>query len=137
MLPRDAFIPGLAAFLVAQLCFTVGFAFGVDPGVLAVGVVVVLALTVPLATRFVHALRGRGDDALVAPVLAYVCAIGAMVATAIGTTMVMGAVGAGLFYASDALIAETRFVRPRPWGKLGVIVTYHLALAALVGSLAT
>ena len=47
----------------------------------------------------------------------------------------MGVAGAGLFFVSDALIAETRFVRPRPWGPLAVIVTYHLALAGLVFSL--
>ena len=136
MLPRDAFVPGLAAFLVAQLCFAVGFAFGVDAGALVVGVVVVVAVTVPLATRFVRALRRRGDGRLVAPVLAYVCAIGAMVATAIGAAVAVGVAGAGLFYVSDSLIAETRFVHPRPWGPLAVIVTYHLALAALVVSLA-
>ena len=37
---------------------------------------------------------------------------------------------------ADALIAETRFVRPRAWGPVAVIVLYHLALAALVLSLA-
>ena len=67
--------------------------------------------------------------------LAYVGAIGAMVATAVGTTVALAIVGAGLFYVSDAVIGETRFVRPRPWGTLAVIVTYHLALAGLVLSL--
>jgi uncharacterized membrane protein YhhN len=136
MLPRDAFVPGLASFLVAQLCFTVGFALGVEPDALVVGVVVVVATTIPLGRRFVRALRQRGDTALVAPVLAYIGAIGAMVATAVGTKAAVAILGAALFYASDALIAETRFVAPRPWGALAVIVTYHLALAGLVLSLA-
>jgi uncharacterized membrane protein YhhN len=136
MLPRDAFVSGLAAFLVAQLCFTVGFARGVEGGALVVGVVVVVAVTIPLGRRFVRALHRRGDTALIAPVLTYVVAIGAMVATAVGTTVAVAILGAALFYASDALIAETRFVEPRPWGALAVIVTYHLALAGLVLSLA-
>ena len=117
------------------MCFTVGFAFGVDAALLVAGVAVVLVVTIPLVTRFVRALRRRGDSALVAPVLAYVCAIGGMVATAVGAAVVVGVAGAMLFYVSDVLIAETRFVRPRTWGPLGVIVTYHLALAALVLSL--
>jgi ElaB/YqjD/DUF883 family membrane-anchored ribosome-binding protein len=33
---------------------------------------------------------------------------------------------------SDALIAETRFVKARPWHSVGIMVTYHLALAGLV-----
>ena len=40
-----------------------------------------------------------------------------------------------LFLGSDALIAETRFVAPRAWGPVAVMVTYHLALAGLVLSL--
>jgi hypothetical protein len=58
-----------------------------------------------------------------------------MVACAIGSGVVVGIVGAGCFFVSDALIAETRFVGPRSWGPLTVIVTYHLALAGLVVSL--
>jgi uncharacterized membrane protein YhhN len=136
VLPRDAFVPGLASFLVAQVCFTIGFAVRVERCALVVGVVVVLAATVPLAWRFVRALRTGGDTALIVPVLAYVGAIGAMVATAIGTTLATAIAGAGLFYVSDALIGETRFVGARTWGPVAVMVTYHLALAGLVVSLA-
>jgi uncharacterized membrane protein YhhN len=50
---------------------------------------------------------------------------------------VVGAVGAVLFYASDALIAWNRFVQPRPWMPLAIIVTYHVGQAALVLSLAS
>ena len=76
---------------------------------------------------------GRGS--LVVPVVAYIVAIGTMVATAIGAGGGFGIAGAGLFFVSDALIAETRFVRPRARGPLAVMVTYHLALAGLVLSL--
>ena len=58
-----------------------------------------------------------------------------MLATAIGAGGAAAIAGAGLFFVSDAVIGETRFVRPRPWGPVAVIVTYHLALAGLVFSL--
>ncbi|HEY7105578.1 MAG TPA: lysoplasmalogenase [Acidimicrobiia bacterium] len=135
MLPRDAFVAGLASFLVAQLCFATGFALHVQRRDLAVGIALVVVIVVPLAGRFVRALRARGERALVPPVLVYVGAIAVMAATAIGTGIWLAMGGAGLFVVSDALIGETRFVRPRPWGPLAVIVTYHAALALLVASL--
>jgi uncharacterized membrane protein YhhN len=136
MLPRDAFIPGLVSFAVAHICFTVGFAHQ-DPTALrlAIGAAVVVAVAVPLAMRFVRALRAAGEGALVGPVVVYVAVIGAMVVSAIGGSDVWGAVGALSFLASDSLIAEHRFVAERASNPLAVIVTYHLALAALVLSL--
>ena len=136
MLPRDAFVPGLSSFLVAQLCFTVGFALHIDDlTLLVIGVLVVTAIAVPLSSRFVRALRRDDLSALVPAVLAYVAAISAMAATAIATGNAVAMAGAALFFCSDALIAETRFVQTRSWGPLAVIVTYHLALSALVLSL--
>ena len=76
-----------------------------------------------------------GRRSLVGPVVAYIVAIGTMLATAIGAGGAAGIAGAGLFFVSDAVIAETRFVRARAWGPLVVIVSYHLALAGLVFSL--
>jgi len=136
MLPRDAFVPGLAAFLVAQICFAVGFALHLEGAAeLLLGVALVTVVAVPLSVRFLRALVADGRNSLVGPVLAYVAAIGAMVATAIGTGSALAVTGATLFFLSDALIGETRFVRPRTWGPVAVIVTYHVALAGLVTSL--
>jgi len=58
-----------------------------------------------------------------------------MVTVAIAAGNAWAVAGAGLFLVSDALIAETRFVAPRRWGPVAVMVTYHLALAGLVVSL--
>lgn len=136
MLPRDAFVPGLASFLVAQLSFAVGFAVQIDDGRrLAIGIVVVAVMAALLATRFLRTLLRDGRRSLVGPVVAYIVAIGTMLATAIGAGGAAGIAGAGLFFVSDAVIAETRFVRARVWGPLVVIVSYHLALAGLVFSL--
>lgn len=136
MLPGDRFVPGLASFLVAQLCFAVGLSPQVDDTLrLALGIVVVAVVATLLAGRFLRALVRAGRRSLAVPVGAYILAIGTMSAMAIGAGGGFGVVGAGLFFVSDALIAETRFVRPRPASPLVVMVTYHLAIAALVFSL--
>lgn len=133
MLPTDAFIAGLASFAVAQICFTVGFA-NQDPTPLRVviGLIGVVVVALPLAARFVRALRAGGDPALVPPVVAYIAVIAAMVVSAVAGGDAWGIAGAVLFLVSDSLIAENRFVAARSWGPLAVIVTYHLALAGLV-----
>jgi uncharacterized membrane protein YhhN len=137
MLPRDAFVPGLASFLVAHVCIATGYALHVT-SVLAVvvGAATVAIVAAPLAYRDARALLQHGRGALVGPVLAYVGAISVMVVTAIASGIVLAAAGAGLFFASDALIGESRFVRPRAWAPVTIMVTYHVALAALVLSLA-
>jgi len=135
-LALDWFVPGLGAFLLAQVAFAVGFALRGAPAssdLLGAGIVVIVA--VPLGARFVRALRREGRSALVGPVLAYLLAIGAMATTAVGSADGWGIAGAGLFLASDALIAETRFVRAHRGAAVAIMVTYHLALAGLVASL--
>jgi uncharacterized membrane protein YhhN len=137
MLPRDAFVPGLAAFLVAQLCITVGNALLVTSWLaLLASAIVVSLVAVPLAVRYLRALARSDAEGLALPVLAYMGAITAMVVSAAASGVVLAAVGAALFFASDALIAETRFVGPRSGAPVAIMVTYHLALAALVLSLA-
>lgn len=136
MLPGDRFVFGLGSFLVAQLLFAVGFSL--HAGTLAehaIGVVIVAALALPLCRRFVGALRSAGRPELVIPVVVYIVAIGAMAATAIASGNGVAIAGALLFMASDALIAETRFVRDHRWGRVAIMVTYHAALAGLVLSL--
>jgi alkenylglycerophosphocholine/alkenylglycerophosphoethanolamine hydrolase len=137
MLPRDAFLPGLAAFAVAQTCFAVSFTLQ-DPTPLRF--VVAIALVVPgaviLARRFVSAATrgddGSGDGPMVPALLLYITVISAMVVSALAGGTVVGIAGALLFLTSDSLIAEHRFVAPRRWQAVAIIVTYHLALAGLV-----
>jgi uncharacterized membrane protein YhhN len=140
MLPEDRwFLPGLASFLLAHLAYVVGFAVGPGTGgELAVGALIAAVVAVPLGVRLLRAVR-RTSPALAGPVGAYVTVIAAMVACATGWGNAWAVVGAWLFFASDALIGETRFVRPGEadarWGRLAVIVTYHLGQAGLVLSL--
>jgi uncharacterized membrane protein YhhN len=79
-----------------------------------------------------------GDHAdMVVPVVAYLVVISAMVVSAFGTEGRWAVVGASLFYASDATLAWNRFLEPRRFGPLAVMVTYHLGQAGLVAWLVT
>jgi uncharacterized membrane protein YhhN len=135
MLPGDHFVPGLGAFLLAHVAYVVGLAAaGLDPlGVLA-GLLVVGAAFGLVGTRLVGALRATRSE-LTGPVTAYMAVISAMVVCAFGTGDGVAIAGAVLFYASDALIGWGRFVRPVDWGRLAVMVTYHLGQVLLVLSL--
>lgn len=136
MLPRDSFVPGLASFAVAQVLFTVSFAAGeTSGGRLAIGVCVAVPVAALLARRFVAAIRRSGHGELAGPVIAYMVVISAMAVGAIASGSVVAAAGAVIFMVSDSLIAESRFVRARDWHPVGIMVTYHLALASLAFSL--
>ena len=136
MLPKDAFIPGLASFAVAQILFTVSFATGeTTASRVFIGLIVAIPLAALLARRFVTAIRASGHAQLVAPVCVYMVVISAMAVGAIGSGNALAITGALIFMASDSLIAETRFVKERAWHSVGIMVTYHLALACLAISI--
>jgi uncharacterized membrane protein YhhN len=160
MLPRDRFVAGLGAFLVAHVAYVIAFAVRVDasnprvadypaPGpfaatpwrMIVIASVVVVAVAVPLFLRIRRGIVERGRDELVAPVAIYVLAIGAMVISALATLgrpswtpecRALAIAGAVLFFTSDSLIGWTRFVRPHRWAPVAVMVTYHLGQVALV-----
>lgn len=131
------FMAGLAAFLGAHLAYIDGFLVGgVHPGLLAYSVPVVAAVSLLLGARILRAVWAAGLRSLVPAIVLYMLAISANVALAGASGRPPAAAGAALFYASDALIAWTRFVRPNRWAALPVMVTYHLGQALLVISLA-
>jgi uncharacterized membrane protein YhhN len=138
MLPRDAFIPGLASFLLAHVAYIGGFwADGIRTGPLLVGVVLVALAVAVIGTRIVRALRQGPHSGMAIPVAAYMTVISAMVASAVGTGEPWAISGAILFFSSDAMIAWERFVARRPWQRLAIIVTYHLGQFGLVLFLTT
>ena len=133
MLPRDAFIPGLASFAVGQVLFSVSFlSDDISIARLVVGAVIAIPVAVLLTRRFVGAIRRAGRGELVVPVIVYVVVISAMAVSSVAAGSVVAVVGALLFMFSDSLIAESRFVQLRAWHPVGIMVTYHLALAGLV-----
>lgn len=139
MTKRDElFVFGLASFLLGHIAYIVGLWFlGVSGLWFLIGVVVVTIAVVTIGLRVVNGVR-RGDHSdLTVPVIAYMGAISLMVASAFGTHRPFAIVGACLFYASDALIAWNRFIEPKAWGEIAIIVTYHLGQIGLALSLVT
>jgi uncharacterized membrane protein YhhN len=158
MLPSDRFVAGLASFLLAHVAYVIGLTrHGGSATALLVAAIPVVILAGVLEVRFLRAARAIGQQELVAPLVAYIAVIAAMVTCALASGVVLAGVGAVLFMTSDALIAETRFVGPaataalptvaagagacdgdkqlQRWGPLVIIVTYHLGQAALTLSL--
>jgi uncharacterized membrane protein YhhN len=145
MLPRNLFVPGLAAFLLGHGLFIVGllqppvppgvppFSFAVT-GLVVAAVLVVTVESVP-GTLLVRSLVTTHHQDLVAPVCLYMAAIATMVVLAVNVGVAAAAVGSVLFLVSDTLLSWNRFVRPVPSGPVAVHVTYHLAQAFLVVSL--
>lgn len=133
MLPKDSFIQGLGSFAVAQVLFTVSF-FAGDTSLTRtlVGVIVIIPVAAFLARRFVTAIRSSGHRELVGPVVAYMVVISAMTVGSVASGSVLAVIGAVIFMMSDSLIAETRFVKAHTWHPVGIMATYHLALAGLV-----
>lgn len=134
----DRFLPGLGSFLVAHLAYITGFlARDLSLPAVLVGSALVLVVAVPVGARVVGALRAGDQDRLAGPVVAYMVVISTMVVAAAGTAVPMAVLGAALFYLSDALIGWERFVRPRAWAPVAIMVTYHLGQGMLVVSLTT
>ncbi len=124
---------GLASFLVGHLAFAVAFIrLGLDqPGWLWIAWLVLFACLIA-TRRVVPATFLRGGRALALPVATYTVVIGAMLILAFDTGEPLIAVGAAVFAASDSILAVNRFVSPRPWAPVAVMVTYHVGQALIV-----
>ena len=132
MLTSDMFVAGLAAFLAGHVAYVVAMlALGVSIGWMLVGLVVVLA-GVALVGRHIIAGARASDAALAVPVAAYVGVISLMVICAFGTGRPLAIVGALSFYASDAVLGFTRFIRSFERDRIVVMVTYHVGQLLLV-----
>jgi uncharacterized membrane protein YhhN len=131
--PDGAFLIGLGAFLAGHVCYLVAFArSGLNAVQLLAGLLVVVgvaALTLPRVLA--GALRAGGRE-LMGVVAGYAAVLAAMAGLAVGTAALLTGVGGLLFLASDTVLAEDRFVRPRRYAPLIVIVTYHLAQGLIV-----
>jgi len=127
MLPGNFFATGLAAFLLAHIAYIVDFHAAFAPRFLwliALGII-----SSPITARIVRSVPQRPLGVAVAT---YIAVILLMAASAAASGSLAAAAGALLFVASDSLIAWDRFVRPIPWGRTAVILTYHLGQLGLV-----
>lgn len=137
MLPDDEkwFVPGLGSFLGGHAAYVVGLIVGGVTGIgLVIGVVVVVVLIALVAPRIIAGASAK-DRRLGPPVMAYLFMISTMVACAIGSGVTAAIVGALFFYASDAAIGWSKFVKPFRSSGLFIIMTYHSAQMLLVVSL--
>jgi uncharacterized membrane protein YhhN len=124
---------GLTAFLLGHLAYVVAFSrLGVDPPTWQWAAWLVLFACLVATRRVVPATFLRGGRTLAFAVAAYTVVIGAMVIVAFDTGEPLVAVGATVFAASDSVLAVDRFVEPRPWAPLVVMVTYHVGQALVV-----
>ena len=137
MLPREQFIAGLVAFLLAHIAYIIGFNNSLPPiNILSLIIAIIIGIT---ALRIY---RGIASGLVVAnksylriPVLAYTLVISLMLLSALLTLVrpewslisaLMASAGAVLFFLSDAFLAWNKFVSPIRNGKLIVIITYHM-----------
>ena len=136
MLPRDLFVAGLGSFLLGHIAYIGGFLLEprtAGPTMIAVVLVVIAAAT--LGRRIITAARAGTDPAIAGPVAVYMAVISIMVVLAAGTAEAVAIAGAAIFFASDAMIAWDRFVKPFRWARPLIMATYHAAQALLVLSL--
>jgi uncharacterized membrane protein YhhN len=130
-----AFLAGLGAFLVAHLVFAAAFLAG---GVSASAVALAAAAAVPVGVVVLRWLAPTLGASFRAPVVAYVAAILAMCAMAVGHTAAGGpwtvVAGAIVFAASDAAVAREKFIRSSPLNKAWGLPAYYAAQLLLAWS---
>jgi uncharacterized membrane protein YhhN len=125
---NGAFIGGLVAFLLAHVAYIAAFAGFAVWSVHVVVVAAAVAITTGLVLRAIWA----GAVGLHGPTIAYGVVISAMVASAAATVggrltgAPLVAVGAVLFYASDASLALNRFRQPFPHSSIFTMGVYWL-----------
>ena len=147
MLPARFFLPGLVSFLLAHLCYIVGFTQGGLPSnPISLGIVVPIAATGAwVFTRIYAGMRETDQGGKnILPVIAYSITISLMLVSAwlrpfnpalpLNATL-CSALGATLFFLSDSVLAYNRFVRNTPHRDLVVMSTYHLGQIAIIAGL--
>lgn len=136
--PKEGFLPGLVAFLLAHLAYIAAFCVPVRLAARPAVFVVYGAV----AAAILAWLWGGVPAALRAPVVGYVICLATMAAQAAVWWRVRGgglarhaALGGVLFMASDSLLAINRFAVPLPLAPVWILVTYWFAQWAIASSL--
>jgi uncharacterized membrane protein YhhN len=137
MLPFDAFVPGLIAFLLAHVCYIVAFRAGFRAGR---GLLLAAALLALFAGINLAGLWPLLPAELRIPVVVYVVVLAVMATLALArawspnaassparASARWAAVGAVLFVISDSVLAWDRFGGGLPAATLGVLSTYYAA----------
>jgi alkenylglycerophosphocholine/alkenylglycerophosphoethanolamine hydrolase len=143
MLPREQFLAGLLAFLLAHLAYIVGFTPDLPPfnlSSLILAVLVILNASL-IANRILASLKNKGNAHLKIPVLIYVVIIDLMLFSAALTLVrpewaaipaLLTSGGAYLFVLSDTLLGWNKFVAPLHNGRLMVRITYQIGQGLII-----
>jgi uncharacterized membrane protein YhhN len=143
MLPRERFLAGLVAFLLAHLAYIVGFTPDLPPLNLAslfLAVLVILNASL-IASRIVAGMQTTRNTRLKIPVLFYVVVIDLMLFSAALTLVrpewsalsaLLASIGAYLFFLSDTLLGWNKFVAPLRNGQLLVRIAYQVGQGLIV-----
>ena len=135
MLPKEQFVGGLAAFLLAHVCYIGGLvADGLRAPAVVLALVGTAVIVAPVARRVLRGVAAT-EPTLRPPVVAYLVVIGTMLAVAVASGNPLAMVAAALFVTSDSMIAWSKFVAPFAAAPVAIMVTYHLAQAGFVLSL--
>lgn len=140
--PKQGFLPGLVAFLLAHLAYIAAFCVPVRLAARPWAFVVYGAVAAAILSQ----LWAGVPAALRAPVIGYVICLATMAAQAMvwwrasagsaGNALARhAAFGGVLFMASDSLLAINKFAVPLPLASLWILVTYWLAQWFIAASL--
>jgi len=131
------FLIGLAAFLIAQLCYAMAFIHNIMETGPARGTLISALLGVGLITFgyfFASSLMPYLDEYVVVPIVIYtvaICLMGVAAAFRLGRTYIKSFlsvfIGALLFITSDSILATNTFHHPLDHAKWSVILTYAVA----------
>ena len=138
-----AFLFGLLAFFLAHIFYITGFGSELTAiTTWSLILAIFIAINVGrLLRRIVGAMRSKGENNRVLPVILYGTVISVMLYAAMSTiynpawttsAAFFVSLGAFLFCASNALLAWDRFVSPIPNGRVWNIVLYHLGQIGLI-----
>ena len=137
------FLFGLAVFLFGHLSYITGFKDELETvSAWSLLLLVFIAVSViRMMRRVVGALRAKGENNLVYPVIIYGSVISMMLYAAMSTiydpawktsAALFVSLGAFLFCASDVILAWDKFVSPVKNGRVFNIVTYYLGQIGLI-----
>jgi alkenylglycerophosphocholine/alkenylglycerophosphoethanolamine hydrolase len=138
------FLAGLVAFLLAHICYIIGFNRAMPPWPSFVFLIPVSGIGIFLFRRMANGLRQRGEGRMLAPVAIYSVVLSGMLFSAwatlfrpewTGLRQGLAIGGASLFFVSDTILGWDRFVAPFPLARLGIHITYHLGQMALTASI--
>lgn len=146
LLPRErlGFMLGLTFFLLAHISYIIAINSPLPP----VGVYLLLVALVPLSLalwmghHLVQSLLRKGPRRLILPVGLYIIVLASMLYGALCLNFhpswdtipaALVSIGAALFALSDGILSWNKFVRPMRYGRLFLMITYHLAQFAILG----